>query len=121
MSVEQTQNAIARYFEIMGRSGDFAICYSPDVTWIASDTEGRIEGPDAVRDYIVALHHNMLDAKTRRLVVGDGNAYLEGDCADPVGATGSRIYYCVAYEMRHDLITGMRCYGPVARLTPESR
>jgi len=70
VSLEQTQRAIDRYFGIMGRGGDFADCYTTDVTWITSDTGERIHGPKSVRDYIVALHANMVDMQTRRFRVG---------------------------------------------------
>lgn len=115
MSIEQTQHAIDRYFDIMGRNGDFASCYTADVTWITIDTGERIDGPDAVREYVIALHRNMRDMKTRRFVIGDGNVYL-GDCADSVTETDNRIRYCIAYDIRDDLIVAVRCYGPLARL-----
>ncbi len=117
MSHERTQRAIDRYFGIMGRGGDFADCYTTDVTWITSDTGERIHGPNAVHDYIVALHANMVDMQTRRFLVGDGSVYLEGDCADTFTRTSNRISYCVAYDMKDDLISAMRCYGPIARFT----
>jgi hypothetical protein len=104
VSLEQTQRAIDRYFGIMGRGGDFADCYTKDVTWITSDTGERIDGPNSVRDYIVALHANMVDMQTRRFRVGDGSVYLEGDCADTLTRTSNRICYCVAYDMKDDLI-----------------
>jgi hypothetical protein len=117
VSLEQTQRAIDRYFGIMGRGGDFADCYTTDVTWITSDTGERIHGPNPVRDYIVALHANMVDMQTRRFLVADGSVYLEGDCADTFTRTSNRICYCVAYDMKDDLISAMRCYGPIAQFT----
>jgi hypothetical protein len=118
VSLERTGRAIDRYFGIMGRGGDFADCYTTDVTWTTTDTGECVYGPNSVRDYIVALHANMVDLQTRRLHIGDGSVYLEGDCADTVTGTSNRICYCVAYDMKDDLISAMRCYGPIARFTP---
>jgi SnoaL-like domain len=117
MSIEQTQQTINRYFDLMGRDGDFAECYTADVTWTTTDTEDEVRGPSSVRDYIVALHNNMFDAQTRRIVVSDGRVYLEGDCLDAPAGSSSRIFYCVAYDIVDDRIAAMRCYGPVARMT----
>jgi len=82
MSLEQTQRTIDHYFDVMSRGGDFAEYYTADVTWTTTDTGDEVRGPSSVRDYIVALHNNMFDSQTRRIVVSDGHAYLEGDCVD---------------------------------------
>jgi hypothetical protein len=102
------------YFEVMGRGGDFAEFYTADVTWTITDTGEDLRGASSVRDFIVALHNNMFDAQTRRIVVSDGHAYLEGDCLATPTVTSSRIYYCVAYDVVDDRIAAMRCYGPIA-------
>ena len=111
MSVEKTQRTLDRYFGLMGRDEDFAECFTADVTWVIADTGEVIEGPDAVRDYIIALHARMADTQGRKSVVGDGYVYLEGDCAATVPSSGRRISYCIAYDMSDDLIAAMRCYG----------
>jgi hypothetical protein len=70
MSLEQTQRTIDRYFDLMGRAGDFARCYTTNVTWTTTDTGEKVRGPSSVRDFIVALHNNMSEApnaKDRRL------------------------------------------------------
>jgi hypothetical protein len=77
-------------------------------------TQSKRRGRSSVRDYIAALHNNMSDAQTRRIVVSDGHAYLEGDCVQAPAESGSRIFYCVAYDIVDGRITAMRCYGPVA-------
>ena len=118
MSLEQTQQIINRYFDLMGHGGDFAECYSADVTWATTETGGELRGASSVRDYVGALHNNMFDAQTRRLVVADGHAYLEGDCVEAPTGTGSRIYYCVAYDVVDDRIAAMRCYGSIALVSP---
>ena len=40
-----------------------------------------------------------------------GYVYLEGDCAATDPSSNRRINYCIAYDMRDDLIAAMRCYG----------
>jgi hypothetical protein len=87
------------------------------VTWTTTDTGQQVRGPSSVRDYIVALHNNMFDAQTRRLVVSDGHAYLEGDCLQGPTGTTSRIYYCIAYDVVGNRIAAMRCYGPIGRIS----
>ena len=111
MSVEQTQRTLDRYFDLMGKDEDFAECFSADVTWLIADTEEVVRGPSAVRSYILALHARMADSRGRKTVVGDDYVYLEGDCAASVPDNGSRINYCIAYTVKGDQITAMRCYG----------
>jgi ketosteroid isomerase-like protein len=118
MSLEETQRTIDHYFDLMSRGGDFVQCYTDDVTWTTIDIGDEVHGPTSVRDYIVALHNNMSDAQTRRTVISDGHAYLEGDCVQAPAESGSRIFYCVAYDIVDGRITAMRCYGPVADMTP---
>jgi hypothetical protein len=84
----------------MGRAGDLAECYTAGVTWTTTDTGEHVRRAYSVRDYVVALHNNMFDAQTRRIVVSDGHAYLEGDCVEALVGTDSRIYYCVALRRR---------------------
>src|SRR5215216_4232769 len=79
MSLEQTRQTINRYLHVMSGGGDLAECYSADVTWTTTETGEELRGAPSVRNYVVALHNNMFDAQTRRLVVADGHAYLEGD------------------------------------------
>jgi hypothetical protein len=110
MSVEQMQRILDRYFGLMGRDEDFAECLTTDVTWLVADTAEVIEGPGAVRDYVIALHERIADFRSRTPVVGDGFVYLEGDCA-AASSPDSRVNYCIAYDMRDDLIAAMRCYG----------
>jgi ketosteroid isomerase-like protein len=117
MSTGETQRTIKRYFDLMGRGADFAECYRADVTWLIADTGQVVYGPDPVRDYINALHATLVDAQTRRIVVGQENAYLEGDCVATAPELGSRTHYCVVYDIKDELITAMRCYGLGTRST----
>jgi hypothetical protein len=70
-----------------------------------------LRGASSVRDYVVALHNNMFDARTQMLVVADGHAYLEGDYVEAPTGTGSRIYYCVAYDVVDDRIAAVLRFG----------
>ena len=111
MSFDQTQQVIDRYFEVMGANGDFSKFYIDKVTWAMVDAGAEIRGAAAVRDYVIALHAQMSDVHTRRIVVSDNAAYLEGDCVNARDVAGPRIAYCVAYDVTSDRITAMRCYG----------
>ena len=69
MSVEQTQQTPDRYFDLTGRDEDFAECLTADVSWVIADTGGVVQGPDAVRDHIIALHTSNgghSESRTRR-------------------------------------------------------
>lgn len=111
MTLADTKRTIARYFDLMGRGIDFDACYAADVTWLVADTGEVIEGAHAVRDYVVALHGSLTEMRTRQLVVGDDSVYLEGDCAAQTPGAVGRTHYCVAYDVRDDLIAAIRCYG----------
>jgi hypothetical protein len=117
MSVDQTQQVIDRYFDVMGAQGDFSQFYVDDVSWTTVDADSEIRGAVAVRDYIIALHAQMSDTHTRSIVVSDGAAYLEGDCPDADKGKPHRIAYCVAYDITGDRITAMRCYGSFGAMT----
>jgi hypothetical protein len=117
MKAPPTRSVIQRYFELMGRDEDFASCYAPDVRWTTFDCGREVRGPTAVRDYVIALHRNMPDTKTRPLVYSDHVAFVEGDCADPRGGD-ARIGFCVAYDVADGMITSARCYGTIGFLAP---
>jgi SnoaL-like domain len=107
-----------RYFKRMGAGEDFSDCYTADVTWTTFDDGRQVHGAGPVRAYLVALHENMVDARTRRLIFADNVAYLEGDCANSGTGDVNRVAYCVAYDVMGDKISAMRCYGSIARLAP---
>ena len=64
---------------------------------------------------IVALHSQLSDVHTRRLVVSDGAACIEGDGSAAQGEQ-RRISYCVAYDPDEDRISAMRAYGALAAM-----
>jgi hypothetical protein len=51
----------------------------------------RVHGHYSVRDYIIDLHATMVDARTRKLIVGEENAYLEDGCASTAPGTSHRV------------------------------
>lgn len=110
MSVEQTQRTLDRYFGLMGKDEDFAVCFTADVTWLVADTGEVIQGAESVRDYIIDLHSRMAGSQNRESVVGENFVYLEGACTAAVPSS-SRVNYCIAYDMRGGLIAAVRCYG----------
>jgi hypothetical protein len=117
MSVDQTQQVIDHYFEVMVAGGDFSQSYADEISCIMLDANVEIRGPIAVRDYMIALHAQMSETHTRSIVVSDGAAYLEGDCPDPEKGEPHRIAYCAAYDITGDRITAMRCYGSLGSVT----
>jgi hypothetical protein len=119
MGKQATKEVMDRYFKRMGVGEDFSHCYTSDVTWTTFDDGSHVQGPGPVRKYLLALHENMVDARTRKLIFTDSSAYLEGDCADASTDGVNRLAYCVAYDVTGDKITAMRCYGAIAHLAPK--
>ena len=118
MEEQATKEVMDRYFKRMGAGEDFSDCYTWDVTWTTFDDGSHVQGPSQVRKYLLALHENMVDARTRRLIFAESAAYLEGDCAAASTGGINRIAYCVAYDVTGDKISAMRCYGAIAHLAP---
>ena len=119
MREQATKGVMDRYFKRMGAGEDFSDCYAADVTWTTFDDGSQVRGAGPVRQYLVALHENMVDARTRKLIFTASSAYLEGDCADSSTGGVNRVAYCVAYDVTGDKITAMRCYGAIAHLAPQ--
>jgi ketosteroid isomerase-like protein len=109
---------IDHYFELMGRGDDFGTCYAEDVTWTTLDGETTVASPTKVRDYLIQLHRNMPDIRTRPRAYTAETAYVEGDCADPRSTSSDRIAFCVAYDVANGVITAARCYGSIGFLAP---
>ena len=93
MGEQATKEVMDRYFKRMGAGEDFSDCYTADVTWTTFDDGSLVHGAGPVREYLVALHENMVDARTRRLIFADSAAYLEGDCAAASTGGINRIAY----------------------------
>jgi hypothetical protein len=116
MKATETRAVIDRYFDLMGRGEDFAICYAEDVRWTTFDGGTVVSGAPEVRDYLTGLHRNMPDIQTRPRAYADETAYVEGDCGDPRGTSTDRIAFCVAYEVAEGVIASARCYGAIGFL-----
>ena len=85
-----------------------------------------------MRDYIVALHTQALDAhpEVKNLVVGDDGALLEADLVGThtgdfagIPATGAslRVPYAVAYDLTPEGITALPAYIPVMQMVQQLR
>jgi ketosteroid isomerase-like protein len=127
MSAETTERVLREYLEALLSRGDFERFFTDDVLWTTMESGEKIRGREAVRNYIVALHTMIFDARPviRGTVVSDGVALLEADFVGRhvgeiggVAATGRdvRVPYCVVYDMQGDRISALRAYFPVAAL-----
>jgi len=123
----ETSEVMDQYLHALRDGSDFSRLFAPDVVWTTMETGERVEGRDAVRDHIAALHTQLFDAHPQlvRLLTGDGVAMLEavftgrqiaawGD----VPATGRevRMPYAMTYDVAGGLITALYAYFPVTAL-----
>jgi predicted ester cyclase len=130
MPVDATKRTIDAYLESLLNGGDFAQFFTDQVEWTTMETGDKIQGRDAVRDFIVALHSELFDARPefKRVVVDDGIAALEADFVGthtgefagipPTGAS-VRVSYCVVYDLTDAGITALRAYMPVRQIIAE--
>jgi SnoaL-like domain len=112
---EQTLATMNRYFEVLGRDGDFSEFFVDDIRWLMVDTGYEVRGRTAVRDYINELHARMLSGEQRDLVVAEGHAYLEGSAVN-ANPSGPGLSFCLVYDVKQGVITDMRCYGTLTTL-----
>jgi predicted ester cyclase len=130
MSLEASKRTIDSYLNALLNGGDFGQFFTDDVHWTTMETGDEIQGREAVRDFIVALHRELFDAKpeVRSVAITDGLAALEADFVGvhtgefagiaPTGAA-VRVPYCVFYDIGEDGITALRAYMPVRQLIAE--
>src|SRR3954471_4363666 len=127
MAVETTERVLREYIEALLSRGDYGRFFSDDVLWTTMETGEEIRGREAVRDYIVALHTMLFDARPvfRRTVAGDDVALLEADFVGRhigeiggVAPTGRdvKVPYCVVYDISGEQISALRAYFPIAAL-----
>src|SRR4051795_3678187 len=127
MSVETSERVMREYLEALLSRGDFGRFFTDDVLWTTMETGEEIRGREAVRDYIVALHTVLFDARpiVRRTVAGDDVALLEADfVARHIGEIGGvaptgrdvKVPYCVVYDISGEQISALRAYFPIAAL-----
>jgi steroid delta-isomerase-like uncharacterized protein len=130
MSVTQIESTLRDYLAALLNGGDFASFFSDDIVWTTMETGDEVRGREAVRDFIVALHRQMFDAKPelRNITFGDGVAALEAvfvgtHTAEFAGvpATGAtvRMPYTVFYDVDGASITALRAYFPISALIQE--
>jgi len=127
MATETTERVMREYLEALLSRGDFERFFADDVLWTTMETGEEIRGREAVRDYIVALHTVLFDARpvVRGMVVSGDVALLEADFVGRhigeiggVAATGKdvKVPYCVAYDIQGERIAALRAYFPIAAL-----
>ncbi|HEX8511335.1 MAG TPA: nuclear transport factor 2 family protein, partial [Propionibacteriaceae bacterium] len=63
MSLEVTTRTINSYVEALLNGGDFGQFFTENVRWTTMESGDEIQGREAVRNFIVALHSAMFDAK----------------------------------------------------------
>jgi predicted ester cyclase len=130
MSLEATTRTINSYLNALLSGGDFGQFFTDDVRWTTMETGEEIQGREVVRDFIVALHKELFDARpeVRNVVIADGLVALEADFVGvhtrefagiaPTGAA-VRVPYCVLYDVGEDGITALRAYMPVRQMVAE--
>ncbi len=127
MAPETSERVIREYLEALLARGDFGRFFTDDVLWTTMESGEQIRGRDAVRDYIVALHTVVFDARpvVRGVAVSGDVALLEADFVGRhigdmggIAATGRevKIPYCVVYDIRGEQIAALRAYFPVGAL-----
>jgi predicted ester cyclase len=127
MSAETTERVFREYSEALLSRGDFGRFFTDDVLWTTMETGQEIRGREAVRDYIVALHTVIFDARpvVRGTLAGDGVALLEADFVGRhigevagVAPTGKdvKLPYSVVYDIQGEQISALRAYFPIAAL-----
>jgi ketosteroid isomerase-like protein len=115
------------YLEALLARGDFGRFFTDDVLWTTMETGEQIRGRNAVRDYIVALHTVVFDARpvVRGVAVSGDVALLEADFVGRhigemggIAATGRdvKLPYCVVYDIQGERIAALRAYVPVGAL-----
>ena len=130
MSLEATTETINSYMDALLNGGDFGQFFTENVRWTTMETGDEIQGREAVRNFIVALHSQLFDAKpeVRSLGIADGLAGLEADFVGVhtgefagVAPTGAavRVPYCVFYDVGEEGITALRAYMPVRQLVAQ--
>ena len=132
MGADDSRGMMDDYLTALRSGGDFGRYFVEDVRWTTVETGEQLQGRDAVRDYIVALHTQALDAhpEVKNLVVGEGGAFLEADLVGthtgdfagiPATGTSLRVPYAVAYDLSSEGITALRAYIPLTQMVNQLR
>jgi predicted ester cyclase len=118
MSVEATRQVMEQYAG--SEHGDTSMM-SPDVVFRLMPTGEEYRTPEGVLAMLQGFYHGAFEAtaETSRLLVGEGQAALEGTVVGKhtgefagVAATGKdvRVPIAVFYDLAHDMITEGRVY-----------
>ena len=127
MATETSERVMREYLEALLARGDFGRFFTDDVLWTTMETGEQIRGREAVRDYIVAMHTVLFDARpvVRGVAVSGDVALLEADFVGRhIGEMGGiaptgrdvKVSYCVVYDIRGEQIAALRAYLPVGAL-----
>jgi steroid delta-isomerase-like uncharacterized protein len=130
MSSEETESTVRQYVDALLNGGDFASFFADEVMWTTMETGDQIQGREAVRDFIVAMHSQLFDAVPElvNLTCTDDVAGLEWvfvgtHIAEFAGvpATGAavRLPYSVFYDVSGGVIVALRAYFPVTALVQQ--
>ncbi len=127
MSLEATTRTMSSYLDTLLKRGDFSQFFIDDVLWATVENGQKIQGREAVRNAIVALHTEFFDAQPelRSIAIADGTAALEADFVgvhtaefSGIPATGAhvRVPYSVFYDVGDEGITALRAYMPLRQM-----
>lgn len=130
MSLEETESTIRQYLDALLNGGDFAAFFADDVVWTTMETGDQVQGREAVRDFIIAMHSQWFDAAPELVNVTftDGVAGLEAvfvgtHTAEFAGvpATGVavRLPYSVFYDVAGGEISALRAHFPISALVQQ--
>ena len=132
MSMLETESTIRQYLAALLEGGDIAAFFADDVVWTTMETGDQLRGREAVRDHIVNLHTQSVDASpefvhsvcadsvagVEAVFVGTHKAAFAG-----VRANGAavRLPYSMFYDVSGEEIVALRAYFPVSALVQQLR
>ena len=127
MSAETTRRTMEPYIHALLSSGDYARFLDEDVMLTFMGTDRAVSGRDAVREFITFVHTQAFetDIKVKRLVCGDGEAFVEAEFVGthiaafegvPASHRPVRVPYAAAYDVKDTGITALRLYFPLDQL-----
>jgi predicted ester cyclase len=130
MSLDATTRTVNAYLDALLYGGDFGQFFTVQVEWTTMETGEKVQGREAVRDFIVALHSELFDARpeVKSVATADGIAALEADFVGthtgefagiPATGVALRVPYSVFYDVTDDGITALRAYMPLRQMIAE--
>lgn len=127
MVTERTRETIHAYAEALVSSGDFARYLADDVTLELMGTGRRVQGREAVRQFITFIHEEAFRTaiEIKSLVCDGGGAAIEAEFVGihigefegiPASARAVRLPYTAAYGVEDGRIRSLRLYFPLEEL-----